>query len=45
MRGGQVQFPMDFIFFKTKDAKPEIVTDCTHTLNFPKLAAKAAEKK
>lgn len=41
--GGQVSFPMDFIFFKTKDAKPEIVTDCTHTLMFPKKTAQQEE--
>lgn len=35
---------MDFIFFKTNNAKPEIVTDCTHTLSFPKLAVKAEKK-
>lgn len=36
---GHISFPIDFIFFKTKDAKPEIVTDTTHVCNFPKKEA------
>lgn len=40
-RGGQVQFPMDFVFFKTPNAKPEIVIDCTHNLDFPNKVADA----
>lgn len=35
---------MDFVFFKTKEAKPEIVIDCTHNLNFPTKQGKEAKK-